>query len=182
MKRSAVPPPYGVPASALEVEQLSRSINTRAGANGAHAQIVLTCLLKTARRQVLSRCVIRSWQIGLEAGIRTPIPWSRERCTGFGALRFVQFQPVSLATPRSASVCSAALPCNVSHCVSPSREIADGPMRAPAHRSHQRGWGSHCTSKSCSPASGLISGSPVNSVARNSSAVATAKASAYAMA
>lgn len=43
-------------------------------------------------------------------------------------------------------------------------------------------WGSHCTSRSCSPSSGLISGSPVRRIARNSSAVATAKASAYAMA
>src|SRR5438445_2004964 len=34
---------------------------------------------------------------GWEAGIRTPIPWSRERCTG-ATLWSVQFQAVSLAT------------------------------------------------------------------------------------
>lgn len=42
--------------------------------------------------------------------------------------------------------------------------------------------GSHWTSRSSLPSSGLSSGSPVTSLAPHSSAVATANASAYAMA
>jgi hypothetical protein len=64
-------------------------------------------------------------------------------------------------TLRSALLRSRATCLTVSH--PPSEPV--GHSCARRNGSHQRGWGSHCTSRSCSPSSVLISGSPVSSIA-----------------
>jgi hypothetical protein len=52
--------------------------------------------------------------LGWEAGIRTPIPWSREPFTAFSAILFVRFYAVSVATT---SVGFVPFPCALVQCV-----------------------------------------------------------------
>jgi hypothetical protein len=92
---------------------------------------------KPLELSVLLQCGWAGW----EAGIRTPITWSREPFTGFRAFPSVCFCAVSVATTsrrlRSVSMRSRALCLNVSHPMlemPPRRNVSVGDLDVPDQR------------------------------------------------